>query len=159
MADAAMADFYFHFVRSQLAWIKFKRLQWFLGGFCGVSMNWCHKSQGSAGSIGLRNSGFLANQVIEATADSITFEISGGLEIKLTWLAFISLVLAPIRFAMNLSKSGLMELSWIETTYQDGILFHAAALMGSPKMAAAKGFWVAASTDASFFGKSFAKTD
>ena len=102
---------------------------------------------------------WLVNQLIEAAADSMTFAICDGLEMKLTWLAWISLVLAPILFAMNLCKSGLIELSCVETTYQDGMFFHAAALMGSPKMEADKGFCAAASTDASASGKSFAKTD
>src|SRR5580658_81715 len=92
-------------------------------------------------------------------ADSMTFAITEGLEMKLTWLALISVVLAPIRFAMNRSKSGLMAWSCVETTYQEGMLFHAAALMGSPKMDAARGFCVAASTEASPSGKSLAKTD
>ena len=50
-------------------------------------------------------------QAIDAAADSITFAISGALEIKLTWLAFNSFVFAFMRFAMNRSKSGLMALS------------------------------------------------
>lgn len=96
------------------------------------------------------------NQPMEALADAMTFAISDGFEIWLTWLALISLVLAPVRFAMNLCKSGLIVLSRVETTYQDGMFFHAAALMGSPIMEEAKGFCVAASSQASSFDKSFA---
>jgi hypothetical protein len=39
MADAAVRDFDFHLVLSQLARIKFKRLQWTFGGLRRVSMN------------------------------------------------------------------------------------------------------------------------
>src|SRR6185503_18706330 len=105
MADAAMCDFDLHLVLRQITRIKFKWLQRSFGGFRCVRINCWHKCFGG-------------NQSIEAAANSMTFATSDGLEMKLTWLALISLVLAPIRLAMNLSKSGLMELSWVETTYQ-----------------------------------------
>jgi hypothetical protein len=52
----------------------------------------------------------------------------------------ISVVLAFIRLAMNLSKSGLTALSHVETTYHDGMFFQAATLIGSPKTDAAR--WI-----------------
>src|SRR6267154_3959575 len=91
-------------------------------------------------------------------AASITFATSDGFEMNPTWLALISFVCAPILLAMNLSRSGLIALSWVDTTYHDGMVFQAAALTGSPKIAAASGFWVAASNSASSSGRSFANT-
>src|SRR5258707_1359396 len=57
---------------------------------------------------------------------------------------------------MNRSRSGFMALSWVDTTYHDGMVFHAAVFAGSPKIAAASGFWVAANNSASSSGRSFA---
>jgi hypothetical protein len=37
-----------------------------------------------------------------------------------TWLAFTSIVFAPMRLAMKRSRSGLMVLSSVETAYQLG---------------------------------------
>ena len=46
MADPAVRDFNFHFVRHQLARIKFKRLQRSFRRSRGVSMNSCHRIDG-----------------------------------------------------------------------------------------------------------------
>src|SRR5258705_7679717 len=48
-------------------------------------------------------------------ASRISREISSGWEISERWLAFTSMVLAPIRLAMKRSRSGLMVRSSVET--------------------------------------------
>src|SRR5262249_18208060 len=56
----------------------------------------------------------------------IRFAIVSGCDISETWLAFTSIVLAPIRFAMKRWRSGLMVRSSVDTAYQLGFDRHAA---------------------------------
>ena len=54
------------------------------------------------------------------------FTIVSGWEMSETWLALTSMVVAPIRFAMKRSSSGLMVRSSVDTAYQLGFDRHAA---------------------------------
>ena len=53
------------------------------------------------------------------------------------------LVVAPMRSAMNRSASGGMALSFSDTRYQDGFVFHPAAVAFSVRAASDSGRWVA----------------
>ena len=53
-------------------------------------------------------------------ACEISWAISCGWEISDKWLAFTSMVLAFIRFAMKRSRSGLIVRSSVDTAYQLG---------------------------------------
>src|SRR5207247_442863 len=57
----------------------------------------------------------LARQACCTVASKINLVISSGCEISERWLAFTSIVLAPIRLAMKRSRSGLMVRSSVET--------------------------------------------
>jgi hypothetical protein len=57
----------------------------------------------------------LARQACCPAASKINRVISSGREISERWLAFTSIVLAPIRLAMKRSRSGLMVRSSVET--------------------------------------------
>jgi hypothetical protein len=50
-----------------------------------------------------------------ASACRIRSVIASGCEISDRWLDSISIVFAPIRLAMNRSKSGLIVRSWVDT--------------------------------------------
>ena len=56
--------------------------------------------------------------------------ISAGQEISERWLAFSSIVLAPMRLAMKRSRSGLIVRSSVETAYQLGFERQAACVCG-----------------------------
>jgi hypothetical protein len=56
-----------------------------------------------------------ARQACCPAASRIRCAISSGWEISERWLAFTSIVLAPIRLAMNRSRSGLIVRSSIDT--------------------------------------------
>jgi hypothetical protein len=60
-------------------------------------------------------SGRASNLSQMASASRIRFVIASGCEISARWLASISIVFAPIRFAMKRSRSGLMVRSWVDT--------------------------------------------
>jgi hypothetical protein len=55
------------------------------------------------------------HRVVPCAASRIKPVITSGWEISETWLAFTSMVLAPMRLAMNRSRSGLMVRSSVET--------------------------------------------
>src|SRR5215831_5090739 len=59
--------------------------------------------------------GGLSNGEDVPNASRIRAAIVSGCEIKERWLAFTSIVLAPIRFAINRSRSGLIVRSSVET--------------------------------------------
>jgi hypothetical protein len=59
----------------------------------------------------------------------IRFAIFSGCEISETWLASTSMVVAPIRFAIKRSRSGLMVRSSVDTAYQLGFCRHAACVV------------------------------
>src|SRR4051812_19350244 len=59
-------------------------------------------------------------------ASRITFVMTSGWDISERWLAFTSIVFAPMRLAMNRSISGLMVRSSVDTAYQLGFDRHAA---------------------------------
>jgi hypothetical protein len=48
-------------------------------------------------------------------ASSMRFAIASGCDIRERWLAFISIVFAPMRLAIKRSRSGLMVRSSVET--------------------------------------------
>jgi hypothetical protein len=54
------------------------------------------------------------------------FVIVSGCDMRETWLALTSIVFAPMRFAMNRCRSGLIVRSSVETAYQLGFDRHAA---------------------------------
>ena len=64
-------------------------------------------------------------------ASRMSVAISSGCEISDRWLAFSSIVLAPIRFAMNRSRSGSIVRSSVDTAYQLGLLRQAACVDAS----------------------------
>src|SRR6266849_5649956 len=66
----------------------------------------------------------------------------------------IDSVAAPIRSAMNRSASGGMALSWSDTRYQDGLVFHPAAVAFSVSAAFDNGRCVAHMTAARSTGTS-----
>jgi hypothetical protein len=80
-----------------------------------------------------------------------------GWEAGEAWLERTSTVVAPMRAAMNRSRSGLIIRSWVETRNHDGSLFHAGGPAGSVKALAAIGFCTEARTRASSTGMSWAK--
>ena len=80
-----------------------------------------------------------------------------GWEAGEAWLERTPTVLAPMRSAMNRSRSGLIIRSWVETRNHDGRVFHAGGPAGSMKLLAAMGFCTAARTRASCTGRSGAK--
>src|SRR6266403_1488103 len=59
-------------------------------------------------------------------ASAIKFVIVSGCDMRETWLAFTSIVVALMRFAMKRSRSGLIVRSSAETAYQLGFDRHAA---------------------------------
>jgi hypothetical protein len=62
----------------------------------------------------------------QPAASRIRFAIVSGCDISETWLALTSIVLAPIRFAMKRSRSGLMVRSSVDMAYHLGFERHAA---------------------------------
>src|SRR5580698_7239105 len=69
------------------------------------------------------------HQVDCPAASMISFVISSGWEISERWLAFTSIVFAPIRLAMNRSRSGLIVRSSVDTAYQLGFDRQAACVV------------------------------
>jgi len=59
-------------------------------------------------------------------ASNISSAIFFGCEISESWLAFTSIVFAPMRLAMKRSRSGLIVRSSVETAYPLGFVRHAA---------------------------------
>src|SRR5258705_11549538 len=74
-----------------------------------------------------------------------------------TWLVFSSVVVAFMHFGKNRSSSGAIAPSCFDTMYHDGFGFHAAAETLVAKAETAIGPSVAATTRASFVGRSDAK--
>src|SRR5262245_5590124 len=87
----------------------------------------------------------------------MTAATSFGFDSIDTWLAVNSVVVAFMRFAKKRSRSGAIAPSSVETTYQDGLLFHATLNTLLPKAETLMGPWVAATTRASAGGRSDAK--
>src|SRR5512132_4699038 len=80
-----------------------------------------------------------------------------GWEAGEAWLERTSTVLAPMRPAMNRSRSGLIIRSWVDTRNHEGSVFHAGGPARSVKHLAAIGFCTAARTRASSTWRSWAK--
>src|SRR6516164_10636655 len=59
-------------------------------------------------------------------ASRISAVIVSGCDMRERWLAFTSIVFAPMRFAMKRWRSGLIVRSSVETAYQLGFERHAA---------------------------------
>jgi hypothetical protein len=59
----------------------------------------------------------LAGTCVFPAASRIRFAIVSGWEIIERWLAFTSIVFAPIRFVMNRSRSGLIVRASVDTAY------------------------------------------
>jgi hypothetical protein len=77
------------------------------------------RNEGTTFKIGLRSYACPA-------ASRIKFVMMSGCEIRETWLAFTSIVFAPMRLAMKRWRSGLMVRSSVDTAYQLGFDRHAA---------------------------------
>jgi len=88
----------------------------------------------------------------------MTAATSFGFDSIETWLAFNSVVLAFMRFAKKRSKSGAIAPSRVDTTYHDGLVFHATLDTLVAKAEVLMGPWVAATTRASAGGRSDAKS-
>src|SRR5258707_13774175 len=69
----------------------------------------------SRGPVGLIHEVSLTADYACPAALRIKFAIVSGCEIRARWLAFTSMVVAPMRLAMNRSRSGLMVRSSVET--------------------------------------------
>ena len=72
-------------------------------------------------------------------AFSIRAVATSGWEIIATCEALISSIVEPARVAMNRSASGVIALSCRPTSAHDGVVFQAAAVVGSAPLAAAAG--------------------
>ena len=79
---------------------------------------------------------------------------STGLAMNAVCDPSIESVVAPIRWAMNLSASGDMALSCSDTRNQDGLVFHPASVAFSVSAASASGRCVANITSATSTGTS-----
>jgi hypothetical protein len=75
------------------------------------SLGWTRSAPGAAASGVLRQSCYRPRPA----ASAIKSAISSGWEISARWLAFTSMVLAPIRLAMKRWRSGLIVRSSVET--------------------------------------------
>jgi len=75
---------------------------------------------GSTKGIGRAVAEALALLYACSAASRIRFAITSGCEMRARWLAFTSIVFAPMRFAMKRSRSGLMVRSSVDTAYQLG---------------------------------------
>jgi hypothetical protein len=75
----------------------------------------CQKSKNRRTNTSSAASPFGIVTYVREAASRINCEIVSGCEIRDRWLASTSIVLAPIRFAMNRSRSGLIVRSSVET--------------------------------------------
>src|SRR5262249_13960239 len=91
-------------------------------------------------------------------ASRIRFAIVSGCDISETWLAFTSIVLAPMRLAMKRWRSGSMVRSSVDTAYQLGFDRHAACVVLPESNSLWNGHCTAYSAFAFVSGKSAAKS-
>ena len=92
---------------------------------------------------GRRRAGSAKGQRTVRAAATMRAVTAPGWEMSETWEAVISTVRARARCAMKRCRSGGMTASRVPMRYQDGIVFHAAAVAVSANPLDADGRWVA----------------